>query len=210
MGRQSSRKQHLKQLNAAKSTTEGHAKSTATGRLMPTEDEENSSSSHEILWSDEELDEHSEVTVKKLFHGASNILPSKRPFRYTGNSKRTQKRCRASARQQAAKNGRTMLDYFSTVQASTSETHPHNSSTVGKGEGENSNTETVEGENDGYAASEEGDQSSAESDTSSEYGHLSNEKVIDILEKKLHSTSSSEQWRLVAVLQYVRLLKFEC
>ena len=198
MGRQSRLHQHLKQLNANKPT--------ATGCLTPSEDEESSSSGHEVLWSEDELDKHSEVTMKKLFHGAQ---PHKRPFRYTGNSKRTQKRRRADARRQAAKNGRTMLDYFSTVQASTSETHLHNFSTFGRGEdfGESGNDDWVSEE----VANESEDQSSAESesDRSSEHGQLSNEKVIDILERKLDSASSSEQWRLAAVLQYLRLLKFD-
>lgn len=141
--------------------------------------------------------------MKKLFHGAENILRSKRPFRYAGNSKRTQKRRRANAKRQAAKNGRTMLDYFSTVQVSSSETHHNNSLAVGKGKNDGCASEK--------ATSESEDQSSAESefDTSSEYGHLSNEKVINIVEGKLHNTPSSEQWRLAAVLQYLRLLKFE-
>jgi len=121
MGRQSRLNQHLKRLNAAKSTATGH---------FTVSDDENSSSGPEVLWSEDELDEHSEVTMKKLFHGA----PSKRPFRYIGNSKRTKQRRQADARQQAAKNGHTMLDYFSTVEASTSETHLRNSSTFGKGE----------------------------------------------------------------------------
>ena len=78
MGRQSRRKQHLKQLNAAKSKAASH--------LPPTEDKESSSSDHEVLWSDEELDRHPEVTIKKLFNSAQNIVPSKRPFGYTSNS----------------------------------------------------------------------------------------------------------------------------
>ena len=194
MGRQSRLNQHLKRLNAAKSTATGH---------FTVSDDENSSSGPEVLWSEDELDEHSEVTMKKLFHGA----PSKRPFRYIGNSKRTKQRRQADARQQAAKNGHTMLDYFSTVEASTSETHLRNSSTFGKGEN------IGEGANDGWvseeAASESEDQYSTESDTSSEHGQLSNEEVIDILEGKPQSTSSSKQWHLEAVLQYLRLLKFE-
>jgi hypothetical protein len=249
MGRQSHLKQHLKQLNAAKSTvtscltpvdddldasqppqaasnrdmnSDSHQQAACdplkrtNGRCNPSE-EESSSSGDEVWWTDEDLDKHSDVTIKKLFHGAKNILHTKRPFRYTGNSKRTQKRRRADARRQAAKNGRTMLDYFSTAQASASETRLHNSLMVGNGENMGSNSVTVggEGENDDDASEEaisEGeDQDSveSESDTSSEYGHLSNEEVINILEQKLHGTSSSNQWRLTAVLQYLRLLKFE-
>jgi len=43
------------------------------GHLPLTEDKESLSSDHEILWSEEELDRHSEVTIKKLFNGTKNI-----------------------------------------------------------------------------------------------------------------------------------------
>jgi hypothetical protein len=204
MGRQSHRKQHLKQLNAAKSRAASH--------LPPTADKESLSSDDEILWSDEELDRHPEVTIKKLFNSAQNIVPSKRPFSYTGNSKRTQRRRRADARQDATKNGRTMLDYFSTAQASPSGTHL----SVGECETENGNTATVGEDEDEICAHEEttselDDQYLAEvaSDTSSEDGCLSNEDLISSLEKKRPGTSEKEEWRLRAVLQYLRLLKFE-
>jgi len=188
IGRQSRLKKHLMQLNAA-------VKSTSASSLPPRQDEESSSSGEEVLWSDEELDNQSEITIKKLFHGAQNIPSSKRPFRYIGNSKRTQKRRKADARRQAAKNGRTMLDYFSRTQV-------HNSAM------------DDEDENDGCAseetASEPDDQSvtDSESDTS-ENGCISNEELIAILERKAPGTSSKEQWRLEAVLQYLRLLKYE-
>jgi len=111
MGRRSCQKQHLKQLAVA-------AKAKSTGQSTPMEEKESLSSDDEVLWSDEELDEHAETTISKLFHGGQKISTSKRPFRYSGNSKRTQKRRRANARQQAAKNGRTMMDYFTPIQAS--------------------------------------------------------------------------------------------
>jgi hypothetical protein len=206
MGRHSRRNQQLKQFNAAKSAAASHQ--------TPKKDDEGTSSGHEILWTDEELDKHPEVTIKKLFHGAQNVVPSKRPFRYTGNSKRTQRRRKADTRQQAANNGRTMLDYLSTAQAQASTSGMHqNRLAVGKGEMKSSSLAVVEDENDSCSSeentSESEDESIAESDTSSESGRLSNEDLIGNLERKLSGTSSSEQWRVTAVLQYVRLLKFE-
>jgi len=184
MGRRSCQKQHLKQLAVA-------AKAKSTGQSTPMEEKESLSSDDEVLWSDEELDEHAETTISKLFHGGQKISTSKRPFRYSGNSKRTQKRRRANARQQAAKNGRTMMDYFTPIQASTS------------GASKGCASEEITSEPDDQSVAE------PESDICSENGHLSNEELISILENKCSGTSSEERWRLEAVLQYLRLLKYE-
>jgi len=70
MGHRSCQKQHLKQLAAA-------AKAKSTGQSTPMEEEESLSSDDEVLWSDEDLDEHAETTISKLFHGGQKISTSK-------------------------------------------------------------------------------------------------------------------------------------
>lgn len=103
MGRRSRQKQHLMHLLATK---------TAAAPVAPSaEEDEHSASGEEILWSDEELDQHAENTYQKLFHGGST-LPSKRPGHYSGNSKRTKQRRWAEGKRQAAKNGQTILNFF--------------------------------------------------------------------------------------------------
>ena len=106
MGRRSRQKQHLKRLTATKPAAV-HLTSSA-------EEKEGSSSGEEVLWSDNELDQQAEITYKKLFRGVNN-LPSKRPKHYSGNSKRTKQRRRAEGRVQAAKNGQTILNFFSPI-----------------------------------------------------------------------------------------------
>jgi len=84
-----------------------------------------------------------------------------------------------------------MMDYFTPIQASTS------------GASKGCASEEITSEPDDQSVAE------PESDICSENGHLSNEELISILENKCSGTSSEERWRLEAVLQYLRLLKFE-
>jgi len=103
--------EHLKHLAA----TNGAAVYLATSA----EADESSSSGEEILWSDEELDQQAQDTYQKLFQSV-NALPSKRPWHYSGNSKRTKQRRRTEGKRQAEKNGQTILNFFSPISVSTS------------------------------------------------------------------------------------------
>jgi hypothetical protein len=192
MGRQSRQKQHLKRLTTMKPE--------ATYLTLSAEEEESSSGGEEVIWSDEELDQQAETTYKKLFHGVST-LPSKRPRHYTGNSKRTKQRHRAEGKLQAAKNGQTILNFFSPIDVSTS------NATVGEDFVLDNEHDSVI-EEDGFTS--EPDDVEADSDSSSlEDDSLTNELILNI-ERRLNSTMAQEQqWRLAAVLQYLRLLKFQ-
>lgn len=180
MGRRSRQKQHLKRLNAMKS---------AAAPLAPsTKEDESSFSGDEVLWSDEELDQHAQDTYQKLFHGGST-LPSKRPGNYSGNSKRTKQRRRAEGRRQAAKNGQTILNFFSPIPASTSNV---------------SSSEDCESDNE--------QESVIEHDVYTSEPDLTNDDLILNIERRLDvdsALSQEQRWRLAAVLQYLRLLKFE-
>ena len=188
---------HLKHLNV---TAKAEHKDAA---------QESLSSDNEVAWSDDELDEQSELTITRLFHNARNMSASKRPLRYIGNSTRTQKRRKADAKKQAAKNGQTLLAFFST--GHTSASAPLHEAAGGGEDANKDNDITARDVSVPEATSESEDQSlvDSESDTCSEDGCLSNQQAIDVLERRLCEKSSQQQWRLVAVLQYLRLLKFE-
>jgi hypothetical protein len=194
MGRRSRQKQHLKQLTATKPA--------AVRLTSSAEEKEGSSSGEEVLWSDNELDQQAEITYKKLFHDVNN-LPSKRPKHYSGNSKRTKQRRRAEGRIQAAKNGQTILNFFSPIDVSTS------NGTLDEDCVSDNECDSVI-EQDGYISEAE-DVFEFDSDSSMlEGGDLANEELIISIEQQLNSARSQEQhWRLAAVLQYLRLLKFE-
>ena len=78
----------------------------------PFEGDSEESSNDEVMWADSELDDEPENTLKKLFSGTKNIKPSKQPLRYTGNSIRTQKRHKATAKKIAIQNGNTIMQFF--------------------------------------------------------------------------------------------------
>lgn len=193
MGRRSRQQQHLKRLTAKKPA--------AVDLRVSAEEEESSSNGEEILWSDQELDQQAEATYRKLFQGV-NTLPSKRPSRYTGNSKRSKQRRRAEGRKQAAENGQTILNFFLLMDASTS------NATLGEDCVLDNEHDSVI-EQDGYTS--ERDDVESDSDSSSlEDGDLANEELILNIERRLNSKISQEQrWRLAAVLHYLRLLRFE-
>jgi hypothetical protein len=194
MGRQSRQKQHLTRLTAIKPVTPHLS--------ISSEEEESSSSGEEVLWSDEELDQQSENTYKKLFH-LVNTSSSKRPWRYGGNSKRTLRRRRAVAKRQAAKNGNTILDFFSPINVSTSNVDSDEDCVS-----DSEHNSVIE--QDGYT-NEADSVVESDSDSSLENEDIANDELILNIEGQLKGTSSPEQqWRLAAVLQYLRLLKFEC
>ena len=103
--------EHLKRLAATNAA--------AVYLATSAEADESSSSGEEILWSDEELDQQAQDTYQKLFQSV-NALPSKRPWHYSGNSKRTKQRRRTEGKRQAEKNGQTILNFFSPISVSTS------------------------------------------------------------------------------------------
>lgn len=188
MGRQSRQKQHLKRLAAMKQ---------AAAQWTSEKEEESSSSGEEVIWSDKELDQQAEITYNKLL----NTLPSKRPGHYSGNSKRTKQRHRAEGRKQAAKNGQTILNFFSPIPVS---------SNAASDEGGALGNEYDSVEHDSYT-SEPDNVVESDSDSSLlEDEELTNDELILNIERRLNSTISQEQrWRLKAVLQYLRLLNFE-
>jgi hypothetical protein len=202
MGRRSRQKQHLKQLTAVKPAAVTYPASLSG-------EEEGSSSMSDVIWSDDELDQQPETTLKKLFHGMSNnTLSSKRPSRYMGNSIRTQKRQRAEAKRQAAKNGRTILNFFSPVVTSISNMSTSNLAASSEDGASDSEHDSMV-EQAGYI-SEPNDIVESSSDSCSEDGGPTNDELIKTLERRLKNGSSEkERWRLAAVLQYLRLLQLE-
>src|SRR6266511_3283024 len=64
--------------------------------------DESSSDEGSVLWCTEELENDAEETLQLLMHGAKNIIPSKRPLCYLGNSSQTQRRRKAEEKKIAA------------------------------------------------------------------------------------------------------------
>lgn len=211
MGRQSRQKRHLKQLSASAK----HA-ALVDGDNSLEEVLESSSDDDEVLWSDEELDNQPNDAFKKLFHGSQHLQTAKRPFRYNGNSLRTRKRRKAQAKKQAAKNGQTLLDFFSSVpndvsspscslSDDTCETVSDPDETVDLSLGEQSTS------HDSLPAAQSDELTTEyESESSGDEGP-SNDELICNIEEQLRSKTlqQSQRWRMAAILQYLRLLKFE-
>ena len=188
MGCQSRQKQHLKRLAAMKQ---------AAAQWTSEKEEESSSSGEEVIWSDKELDQQAEIMYNKLL----NTLPSKRPGHYSGNSKRTKQRHRAEGRKQAAKNGQTILNFFSPIPVSSNAASDEDGALGNKYDSVEHDSYTSEPDN---VVESDSDSSLLEDE------ELTNDELILNIERRLNSTISQEQrWRLKAVLQYLRLLNFE-
>lgn len=162
MGRRSKQKNHLIRANSSQKPIfidSSHSELS---------EEESDSSNDEVIWDHQELDEEPKGTLEKLYHGAKNLKPSKRPLRYNGNSIRTQKRRKSNAKKMAIQNGCTINQFFPPIELNESDNN----------ESDNNEIENVDS-----------DASSTESETEVEL-----EELIHLIEIKLQDkTLISEQ-----------------
>lgn len=164
------------------------------------ETESTDSDEDSVLWCTEELDNNAEKTLQLLMHGAKNVISSKRPLCYLGNSSRTQRRRKAEERKSSAEHKRKITDFFNV--ASIEEPVEADSTS------ENENSPIINEPNQGFE--DENDQEFYWSDDENLNAKclLSDDELIKKIENEIENKlSDGLKWKLTAVLQYVRLFK---
>lgn len=154
-----------------------------------------SSEEGSVFWCTDELEDNEEQTLKLLMHGAKRIIPSKRPLCYLGNSARTKRRRKAQEKKIVAEHKKKITDFFNVTPIEDSESDVTSENENPLEPGQVSEDEAID--------SEEDDQWSDVDE------NLDDELVKEIENKVLENKlPAGLKWKLVAILQYLRLSKF--